>query len=330
MSYKRFISYIYSYEKGIKSKNSGFARVEVRDNLCKINISLRIDNVLISDTEDNSVGIYLYQQEKDKIKKILIGRVKIEKSASSFRGEFAANNIMNSGISVDHVSGIFICADSFIDRRSMIALVYASEWKDTQIDISLFNKKHESQQDIQNVESSGEIRVAEKDSDISELNKILDEQEQENGEESTVSEQRADDVEQTVPETQNNSNEQEPDEGEGKPREPEIADYYVMLSNCYPKVDIQGLNGECIRITPHDITYLPRKFWHLCNNSFLLHSYYNYRYIFLLRENEGEKYAILVPGVNNKKEMAMARIYGFQKFSGENDDNKIGYWYMYI
>ena len=146
----------------------------------------------------------------------------------------------------------------------------------------------------------------------------------------TVSEQRADDVEQTVPETQNNSDEQEPDEGEGKPREPEIADYYVMLSNCYPKVDIQGLNGECIRITPHDITYLPRKFWHLCNNSFLLHSYYNYRYIFLLRENEGEKYAILVPGVNNKKEMAMARIYGFQKISGENDDNKIGYWYMYI
>ena len=181
MSYKRFISYIYSYEKGIKSKNSGFARVEVRDNLCKINISLRIDNVLISDTEDNSVGIYLYQQEKDQIKKILIGRVKIEKSASSFRGEFAANNIMNSGISVDYVSGIFICADSFIDRRSMIALVYASEWKDTQIDISLFNKKHESQQDIQNVESSGEIRVAEKDSDISELNKILDEQEQEYG-----------------------------------------------------------------------------------------------------------------------------------------------------
>ncbi len=344
MSYKRFISYIYSYEKSIKSKNSGFARVEIRDNLCKISISLRIEQILMSDTEDNSLGVYLYRQEGDFVDNVSIGRVKIEKSASSFKSEFAANNIMNSGMKIEDISGIFICADSFMQKRNMIGLTYASEWKDTQIQIDRMSvsqrdghaqpEMEDSKRDLQaaDLEEQGIFETRRSRKDIKELEEILGDAAKDTARRDATVEEETAKREGEATEEHSRVQEQESEETveSEKPREPEIADYYVMLSNCYPKADISELNGECIRITPHDITYLPRKFWHLCNNSFLLHSYYNYRYIFLLKENQGENYAILVPGVNNKKEMAMARIYGFRKFSGESDDNKIGYWYMYL
>ena len=40
--YIRLISYIYTYDRGVKAKNAGFAKIESRNNICKVSISLRI------------------------------------------------------------------------------------------------------------------------------------------------------------------------------------------------------------------------------------------------------------------------------------------------
>ena len=39
--YQRFVSYIYSYPGGVKDKNVGFAKVEVRAGEMRLNINLR-------------------------------------------------------------------------------------------------------------------------------------------------------------------------------------------------------------------------------------------------------------------------------------------------
>ena len=94
------------------------------------------------------------------------------------------------------------------------------------------------------------------------------------------------------------------------------------------------IEGECIKITPHDISYLPRKYWHLCNNSFLLHGYYNYKYLLLCEkkvDNE-RKYLVGVPGMFHQKEQTIAKMFGFTEFEGNGgtDTMKFGYWCTYL
>ena len=40
-NYRRLISYIYAYEGGIKGKNIGFAKIEVRNGQCRIHVNVK-------------------------------------------------------------------------------------------------------------------------------------------------------------------------------------------------------------------------------------------------------------------------------------------------
>ena len=122
----------------------------------------------------------------------------------------------------------------------------------------------------------------------------------------------------------------------GRPRLPQNSDYFRMLSNCYPTVKVEGL-GNCIKITPHDISYLPKKYWHLCNNSFLLNAYCHFRYILLCEESPEEtgdeyQYMICVPGFFRSRDRNVARMYGFNRFTEKekNGSEKFGYWCMVL
>lgn len=94
------------------------------------------------------------------------------------------------------------------------------------------------------------------------------------------------------------------------------------------------IDGECIKITPHDISYLPKKYWQLCNNSFMLHGFYNYRYLILCEKvtNGTKRYLIGVPGLYHQREQTIARMFGFTEFEGNkrNGTMNFGYWCMYL
>ena len=285
--YKRFISYIYSYEKGIKSKNSGFAKVESRDGICKINISLRIDDILMGDSSDNTLIVFLYRQMDNEFRKIKIGNIEISKAASVFKAQVDSKNICDSGMEIDEIDGIFICTETYVRCKNMVDIVYGSEWKDIAIDVKKF---------IVNEENDNKKESDKQDSGVEDIGKEM---------------------------TENLTKDSD------FRREPEIADYYAMLTRCYPMVRNAGIKGECIKITPHDISYLPRKYWHLGSNSFLLHSFYNYGYILLLKESD-RSYAILAPGSKNNKEQSMAKIYGFSRFENRDENGNRGYWFLYL
>lgn len=67
------------------------------------------------------------------------------------------------------------------------------------------------------------------------------------------------------------------------------------------------------KIQRQDIARLPRTQWHLANNSFLLHGFYNYHH--LLYIEEGENRWIGVPGIYHEKEQAAARAFDFRNFT---------------
>lgn len=92
----------------------------------------------------------------------------------------------------------------------------------------------------------------------------------------------------------------------------------------------------CVRLELKDIRQLPRQYWYFGNNSFLLHGFFNYRYIILgMTEEFGvKKWFIGIPGVFQNPERVMAALFGFPEFRSEKpspiNTGQFGYWYRYL
>lgn len=108
------------------------------------------------------------------------------------------------------------------------------------------------------------------------------------------------------------------------------------LRAAYPKVTaFECADGcEILVIKPQDIGLLPRENWVYGNNSFLLHGYYNYRYLILARlgkSGERGRYILGVPGHYGNNEKYMAAMFGFDRFVRSTRqpprDSRFGYWY---
>ena len=91
---------------------------------------------------------------------------------------------------------------------------------------------------------------------------------------------------------------------------------------------------EILTIKPQDIGLLPREIWVYGNNSFLLHGYYNYRYLILAKLFNAEgtpRYLLGVPGHYYSNERYMASMFGFPNFvlskNQPIEDGRFGYWY---
>lgn len=95
-------------------------------------------------------------------------------------------------------------------------------------------------------------------------------------------------------------------------------------------------NTLCVRMELKDLRQLPKQFWYLGNNSFLLHGFFNYRYFILgMTEEFGvKKWFIGVPGVFQNPERVMAALFGFPEFRSEKQSSintgEFGYWYRYL
>ena len=92
----------------------------------------------------------------------------------------------------------------------------------------------------------------------------------------------------------------------------------------------------CVRLELKDIRLLPRPYWYLGNNSFLLHGFFNYRYLILgAMEKSGKKrWFLVIPGIYQIPERVMATLFGFPEFRNEKsapvNTGEFGYWFRYL
>lgn len=109
------------------------------------------------------------------------------------------------------------------------------------------------------------------------------------------------------------------------------------MCKLYPKVMPFPYNCQigALRIRPGDIGRLPKENWTLANNSFMLHGFFQYRYILLLRlpaqtEEYEERYMIAVPGIYSQMDNYLADMFGFHEFFGSpkqgSENGRFGYW----
>lgn len=157
---------------------------------------------------------------------------------------------------------------------------------------------------------------------------------QQSAEGQTLSRQQ-DTVEQTT-------SSQEPPDNLEEAEEENLAATEIPMRNIFPRYNWQQIwenlkaNHEkfvlyreeeicCVKIELKDIRELPRRYWYLGNNSFLLHGFFNYRYLVVGEVGE-ERWFIGVPGVYQNQERVMAAIFGFPEFLPEPVENHFGYW----
>lgn len=119
-AYKRFISYIFSYENGIKKDNVGYARIENYNEECRINI-------YIKDTlkRDQKASVYLFYRDSDKIQGIFMKEMVIKNGLGDCKIITESKNIGGSVCSFENIGGIiiYITANRF----------WGTEWDDKPI-----------------------------------------------------------------------------------------------------------------------------------------------------------------------------------------------------
>ena len=133
-----------------------------------------------------------------------------------------------------------------------------------------------------------------------------------------------------------NQKQPQPDSSKEFSKEDPAESLWNRLRAAYPKVTaFECADGcEILVIKPQDIGLLPRENWVYGNNSFLLHGYYNYRYLILARLGKPGKrgrYILGVPGHYGNNEKYMAAMFGFDRFVRSTRrpprDSRFGYWY---
>lgn len=121
---------------------------------------------------------------------------------------------------------------------------------------------------------------------------------------------------------------------EEKPQEIRTFDNkWEQLLNDYPQLHPFGDERVFISIEPKDFIVLRASYQKLVNNSFLLHGFYNYRYLILgldreIREDDKECFYLGVPGTYFEREKMVAVMFGFEGFecAGPVEIGKFGFY----
>ena len=121
--YRRFISYIYAYERDIKSKNVGFAKVEVRNGECRITINIKGAFA----ASEKELEAYLFYRDGQDLQGVRLGGFLVRNGMGEFRCITEAENIGSSGMALDKMCGIILCHEDEDSR------MYASGWDDLAI-----------------------------------------------------------------------------------------------------------------------------------------------------------------------------------------------------
>lgn len=140
--YKRFVSYIYEYQKDIKKRNCGFSRVEVRDGHCKIEVHMKFPPFPYTPT----FQVYAFVHSNEQLLGILLGEAAC--SRGTVYGLFQPDpDSVGGQYPFDDLGGLIIQSDA--------GGIYATGWTDLALHPESFLPPEAVQ--AASVESEGEI-----------------------------------------------------------------------------------------------------------------------------------------------------------------------------
>jgi len=315
--YQRLVSYIYLYDKGIKVKNSGFAKIECKDNILRIKMSLK--GAFNSNYEQWKV--YLLAEEKNELTGVYIGEIKGKGNSAEFQMFTSSENIGGTGKNFEELKGLSVISTG--NKK------YATFWKDTAVSIENFRVYGDEASAVETKYLDNVVNI---NSEV-QKNQLLEAMSVEAAEEAN---EKTEEYE-TLKEQENLGGMNEIQEKilrQENFEESSLNENWNQFLEQYRQVHpfSERDNIQCIRIELKDLKILPRAQWFLSNNSFVLHGYYNYQYLILGKIDS--KFILGVPGIFCNKEKLVANLFGFNDFkaaqASDYKTGRFGYWYKYI
>ena len=316
------VSYLYRYDKGIKGKNTGYARIERNDRRCRVTIRLQ-------DTVSVSPSVFFFIQNEGGMQLIPAGKLARNGSGFAGRVETPVDRMAGSEYAFDRIDGIYLSGPENV--------FYATTWKDITVSGAAPEKeadgwKAEDDRDDGNRSDAGsgseESRPQAENTASTEIR-----QESERAEPVQRRQDALDDALQAATGLEEASS-AEASSVEACSRR-ERPDFGERMLSVFPKMypfEIDEM-GECVRIDLKDIGNLPVAYWSLAGNPFLLRGYYCYRHLIFACIGRQE-YAVGVPGIyseENSKWAKECRMLRFQPLSRVKDRHgAFGYWLIAV
>lgn len=385
--YRRFISYMYLYEDGRKTINSGFVRVESRDGQCRVSVHM----TGIYGSENSSYRVYMLIRESNGYIGIAVGELTIRQQSGNVELVMDSEHLMGTEYGLSRISGMVLLGEN--------GRIYGTRWDDEPLETDKFVNGEQlsgilvrfgdsdsdeaaseavDRADIErNSENTAEDRAGEADmaqiADSHNLQEVAQQDSVQHADENPlISEEelileadleKAMELKNTKKDFPENAEKsvlvasdavleeaefmQETEQTQERP----MNAYDLLMSQLpqmYPFEDDSV--AACVRLELQDIGRMPMPCWIYGSNSFLLHGYYCYRHLILVKvERKSDKedkesisergtnnagsevvYLLGVPGIWQHREQYMASMFGFRKFRPVSRENQgsgaFGYW----
>ena len=288
---KRFVTYLYEYERTIRGRNVGFIRNDIRNDCCRMEIHIRgLERI------KEKAPIFIIVRDSECIG-IPAGEVVISQGVGNACLELRGNRIGKTDYSVNNIQAVIVrynggkmlmgcyvqhpagdlLSGTFTKWEAQATPASPTPDPDAArgVDINSGDLYPNSQCDLGIENDSGDL----------------------------------------YPNFQNDLG-IESNSGDLYPHGDDLQGTEAKAEEICPTSEEAAQSPIYKRIAITDIRSLPSRNWHLCNNSFLVHGFFCYHYLILKTINAPDRAKIYlgVPGIYASQEHMMALLFGFNDF----------------
>ena len=362
--YRRFVAYVYEYQKGKKGRNCGFIRVEAREQSCRLEVHLLCPGL----TPDVKCEVFGFVRNAGLMDGKLIGSCMTEESRADCVLETDRNSMGGSGAPLEKIGGMVLITEN--------GAFFGTEWDDQPIRPENFRRtenrkreealvpdrgkrqeepeaeekeevrrkepepeeKEEVRQEEPEAEEKAEVRQEEPEAEVRQKEPEAEEKaevRQEEPEVKTEVKQEDPEIEKEPYTEQGRDGEQnKEEETEPEVKAQAVSSFSQPLSVGEPvEAFADGEIYDCRKIQLRDLAVLYPRDCSLRNNRFVQHGQYHFGHLLLGRNRLGQ-YILGVPGGYDQQERFMANMFGFPYFRESRQIRlpraRGGYWYRLI
>ncbi len=362
---RRFVTYLFQYDNQMKGRNCGFAKVDARQGRCRMEIQMK-------GCEDGNYAVYLLRQNEQELVGLPIGEVRVGNGAGKTVLLFPVKAIGGSRFGLEDMQGIYLtagkkgfAASQWEDGEVEWGTFRIYEGRDyPEIpDAGAGGKAAHAGAGGEAADAGAGGKAADAEAEGEAAGAGAEEETADAGVEEVPAEAYAE------KESAGDGICEGKGEASESKRMAKIADVdkresaaqlEMQATQTAAAIDIspymtawekrwqrfctlhpllfpfeEEKNIYAVKIDLRDFRSLPKPYWQLANNSFLLHGYFNYRYILLgCEDGEKKKWFVAVPGVFQNQEQLLAGLFGFGEFRTKHvtkqKTGEFGFWYRYL
>ena len=308
--YQRFVSYIYEYQNRTRLQNCGFARVEVRNSRCRLQIHMKLHTMPFTPV----FQVYAFIPSDGQHIAVLLGKAAWQQGVVYADFMLPQQQIAQTPYGLKDLGGLYIQTEH--------GQLFATAWKDILIQPELFTVYTETPQ-IQAAsipsapEENAAVQLPGSDSQSLPENPAITAENRTPSEEVQTSSFEAD----TAPAPEN------------IPMESQTPWQYFQDN--YPHIHpfCDDSIHQCVRLSIEDIPQLTKLGILMENNPFFQHGCHSYQHFLLGKaaESAPSEYVLAVPGMYDPWEQMAASVFGFPHFKPARTESirygQFGYWY---